>query len=159
MRFIIFTGTMQSVEDIHIVTNTCITYNHSLIDFIVYIFSFSINKLVESESLIAVKTIYNQRRTEKQQKTKRTFRAECMRQLKRMNRVKGNAPIHLSGPNAIVYEEVAKCMGTKRRVFNVDLVLANQLAAEEGTLVVNGAGGGGKVKVAVRLRDILYSAV
>jgi len=49
-------------------------------------------------------------------------------------------------------------MGTKRRVVNVDRDLANRLAAEEGASVVN-AGGGGKVKVAVRLSDSSYSAI
>lgn len=154
-----FMGTTQSVEDSHIVSNTRNTYNRSLTDFMIYLFSSSINKLVDPESLIAAKAIDDQRGTEKQRKAKRAFRAECIRQLKRMNRVEGNPPIHLSGPNAIIYEDIARYMGTKRRIVSVDPALANRLAAEEGASVVNGAGGGGRVRVAVRLSDSSYSAV
>ena len=42
---------------------------------------------------------------------------------------------------------------------SVDPALANQLAAEEGALVVNGACRGGRIRVAVRLSDSSYSAV
>ena len=114
---------------------------------------------MNQEALIAAKAEDDQRRTEKQRKAKKIFRAECMRQLKRMNRIEGNSPIHLSGPFAIVYDDIAKFMGTKRRVVSVDPDLANQLATEEGASVVNNAGGGGKVKVAVRLSDSSYSAI
>lgn len=154
-----FTGTTQSIEDSHIVYNTRNTYNRSLTDFMIWIFSFSCDKLVRQVVLIAAKVQDNQRETEKQQKAKKKFRAECFRQLRRMNRVEGNSPIYLTGPNAIVYEDIAKYMGTKRRVVTVDPDLANPLAAEEGAEFVNCAGGGGKVKVAVRLSDSSYSAV
>ena len=82
-----------------------------------------------------------------------------MRQLRRMNPVKGNAPKHLSRPNAIVYEDIARYMGTKQRIVSVDPELANQLTAEEGASVVNGAGDGGRIRVAVQLSDSTYSAV
>ena len=154
-----FTGTTQSVEDSHIVSNTRTTYSRSLTDFMIWLFSFSRNKLVNQEALIAAKAEDDRRETEKQRKAKKGFWAECMRQLKRMNRIEGNSPIHLSGPNAIAYDDIAKYMGTKRRIVSVDPDLANQLAAEEGALVVNYAGGGGKVKVAVRLSDSSYSAI
>ena len=52
-------------------------------------------------------------------------------------------------------------MGTKRRVVSVDPDLANRLAEEEGASLVNvnSAGGGGKVKVAVRMSDSSYGAI
>lgn len=154
-----FTGTTQSVEDSHIVTNTRNTYYRSLTDFIIWLFSCNRSKLVNLEALIAAKAEDDQRQTEKQRKTKKIFRAECMRQLKRMSRIEGNSPIHLSGPFAIVYDDIAKFMGTKCRVVNVDPDLANRLATEEGASVLYNAGGGGKVKVAVRLSDSSYSAI
>ena len=48
-----FTGTTQSVEDSHVVTNTRNTYNHSLTDFMLYLFSNSNIKLIGIESLRA----------------------------------------------------------------------------------------------------------
>ena len=44
-------------------------------------------------------------------------------------------------------------MGTKWCIVSVDPELANQLAAEEGAAVVNGAGGGGRIRVAVQLSN------
>ena len=76
-----------------------------------------------------------------------------------MNRIEGNPPIHLSGPNTINYEDIAKYMGTKRRIVDVDPDLANRLAAMDGAAVLNSAGGRGKVKVVMRLSDSSYSAV
>ena len=154
-----FTGTTQSVEDSHIVTNTRNTYNRSLTDFMIYLFSNSVHKLVDTAPLIEGKAIDDARRTAKQREARRAFRAACTMQLKRMNRVEQNPPIFLSGPNAITYDDIAKYMGTKRRIVSVDPDLANRLAAEEGASVVNRAGGRGKVKVAVRLSDSSYSAV
>ena len=61
--------------------------------------------------------------------------------------------------NAINYENIAKYMGTKRKIVDVDPDLANRLAATEGAAVLNRAGGRGKVKVNVRLSDSSYSAV
>ena len=154
-----FTGTTQSIEDSHIVTNTRNTYNRSLTDFMIWLFSFSRDKLVRQEALIAAKEQDDQRPTLKQRNAKKWFRAECLRQLRRMNRVEGNSPIYLSGANAIVYEDIAKYMGTKRRIVTVDPDLANRLATEEGAEFINHAVGGGKVRVAVRLSDSSYSAV
>ena len=154
-----FTGTTQSVEDSHIVTNTRNTYNRTLTDFMIYLFTNSNSKLVNIAPLTAAKMVDDARATRKQREAKRAFRKECGQQLRRMNRVEGNPPIHLSGPNAINYNDIAKYMGTKRRIVDVDPDLANQLAATEGAAVINSAGGRGKVKVAVRLSDSSYSAV
>ena len=154
-----FTGTTQSVEDSHIVTNTRNTYNRSLTDFMLYLFSHAVHKLVDTAPLLEAIAIDDAKRTAKQREARRAFRAECTKQLKQMNRMEQNPPIHLSGPNAISYEDIAKYMGTKRRIVSVDPDLANRLAAEEGASVVNRAGGRGKVKVAVRLSDSSYSAV
>ena len=90
---------------------------------------------------------------------KKHFRVECVKQLKRMNRVEQNPPIHLSGPNAITYEDIATFMGTKHKIVEVDPDLANRLAATEGAAVLDRAGVRGKVKVAVRMGDSSYSAV
>ena len=154
-----FTGTTQSVEDSHIVTNTRNTYNRSLTDFMIFLFSHAAHKLVDTAPLIEAKAIDDGRRTTKQREAKRAFRAACLVQLKKMNRIEGNTPIHLSGPHAIEYEDIARYMGTKRRVVSVDPDLANRLAAEEGAAVINRAGNRGKVRVAVRLSDSSYSAV
>ena len=154
-----FTGTTQAVEDSHIVTNTRNTYNRTLTDFMIYLFTNSNDKLVDIAGLRVAKAVDDARETTKQREAKRAFRAECVVQLKRMNRVEGNPPIHLSGPNAINYGDIAKYMGTKRRIVDVNPDLANRLAATEGGTVLNSSGGGGKVKVAVRLSDSSYSAV
>ena len=154
-----FTGTTQSVEDSHIVTNTRNTYNRTLTDFMIYLFTNSNSKLVNIAPLTAAKMVDDARATRKQREAKRAFRKECGQQLRRMNRVEGNPPIHLAGPNAINYNDIAKYMGTKRRIVDVDPDLANRLAATEGAAVLNSAGGRGKVKVAVRLSDSSYSAV
>ena len=154
-----FTGTVQSIEDSHIVTNTRLTYYRTLSDVMIYLFTNSNRKLVFIRKLRAAKKMDDARETEKQREAKKYFRAECVVQLKRMNRVEGNPPIHLSGKNAINYEDIAKYMGTKRKIVDVDPDLANRLAATEGAAVLNRAGGRGKVKVAVRLSDSSYSAV
>ena len=125
----------------------------------IYLFTNSNLKLVNIARLTAAKAVDDARETTKQREAKRAFRAECVVQLKRMNRVEGNPPIHLSGPNAINYGDIAKYMGTKRRIVDVNPDLANRLAATEGGTVLNSSGGGGKVKVAVRLSDSSYSAV
>ena len=154
-----FTGTTQSIEDSHIVTNTRNTYNRTLTDFMIYLFTNSNLKLVNIARLTAAKEVDDARQTTKQREAKRAFRAECVVQLKRMNRIEGNPPIHLSGPNAINYEDIAKYMGTKQRIVDVDPDLANRLAATDGAAVLNSASGRGKVKVVVRLSDSSYSAV
>ena len=154
-----FTGTTQSVEDSHIVTNTRNSYTRMLIDFMLWLFTHSHCKLVNIEPLRAAKLIDDGKRTTKQREAKKEFRAACAVQLKRMNRIEQNSPIHVSGPDAILYEDIAKYMGSKRKIVNVDPDLANRLAAEEGAAVVNSAGGRGKIKVAVRLSDSSYSAV
>ena len=154
-----FTGTTQSVEDSHIVTNTRNSYTRTLIDFMLWLFTHSHCKLVNIEPLRAAKLIDDGKRTAKQREAKKDFRAACAVQLKRMNRIEQNSPIHVAGPNAILYEDIAQYMGSKRKIVNVDPDLANRLAAEEGAAVVNSAGGRGKIKVAVRLSDSSYSAV
>ena len=68
-------------------------------------------------------------------------------QLKQMNRIENHSQIHVSGPNTILYEDIAKYMGSKRKVVSVDPDLENLLAAEEGAAVVNSAGGGGRLKL------------
>ena len=95
----------------------------------IYLFTNSNRKLVYIRKLRAAKRMDDARETEKQRKAKKHFRAECVVQLKRMNRVEGNPPIHLSGPNAINYEDIAKYMGTKRKIVDIDPDLANRLAA------------------------------
>ena len=154
-----FTGTVQSIEDSHIVSNTRMTYNRTLTDFMIYLFANQNHKLVNIARLRAAKAVDDARGTEKQRTAKKYFRLECVKQLKRMNRVEKNPPIHLSGPNAINYEDIASFMGTKRKIVEVDPDLANRLAATEGAAVLNRAGVRGKVKVAVRLGDSSYSAV
>ena len=58
-----------------------------------------------------------------------------------------------------LYEDIAKRMGSKWKVVSVEPDLENRLAAEEGDVMVNSAGGSGEVKVLVRLSDRSYSAV
>ena len=41
-----FTGTVQSIEDSHIVSNTQMTYNRTLTDFMIYLFANQNHKLV-----------------------------------------------------------------------------------------------------------------
>ena len=65
-----FTGTTQSVENSHIVSNTRNSYYRSLTDLMIWIFSFSPHKLVNQEALIAAKAQDDQRGTEKQRKAK-----------------------------------------------------------------------------------------
>ena len=154
-----FTGSTQSVEDSHIVTNTRNTYNRTLIDIMIWLFTHLPSKLVCIEPLTAAKLIDDSKRTTKQREAKRDLRAACQEQLKRMNRIEKNSPIHISGPCRILYEDIAKFMGSKRKIVEVDPELANRLAAEEGASVLNSAGGRGKIKVAVRLSDSSYSAI
>ena len=108
-----FTGTVQSIEDSHIVTNTRLTYYRTLSDVMIYLFTNSNRKLVNTAKLRAAKRMDDARETEKQREAKKYFRAECVVQLERMNRVEEKPPIHLSGPNAINYGDIAKYMGTK----------------------------------------------
>ena len=110
-----FTSTVQSIEDSHIVTNTRITYNRTLTDIMIFLCTNSNHKLVNIARLRAAKAVDDARGKEKQHEAKKYFRAECVVQLKRMNRVEGNPPIHLSGPNAFSYGDIAKYMGTKRK--------------------------------------------
>jgi hypothetical protein len=135
------------------------TYNRTLTDFMLYLFTNLNRKLVNLAPLRAAKAVDDARGTEKQRKAQKYIRLECVKQLKRMNRMERNPPIHLSGPNAIDYEDIANFMGTKRKIVDVDPDLANRLAATEGAAVLNRAGVRGKVKVAVRLGDSSYSAV
>ena len=76
-----FTGSTQSVEDSHIVTNTRNTYNRTLIDFMLWLFTHSPSKLVCIEPLTAAKLIDDSKRTTKQHKAKRAFKAACTVQL------------------------------------------------------------------------------
>ena len=68
-----FTGTTQSIEDSHIITNTRNTYNRSLTDFMIWLFSFSRDKLVRQVALIAAKEQDDQRPTVKQRNAKKWF--------------------------------------------------------------------------------------
>ena len=85
-----FTGTTQSVEDSHIVTNTRNTYNRTLTDFMLYLFTNSNAKLVNIAPLTAAKVVDDARSTPKQREAKRSFRKECGNQLRRMNRIERN---------------------------------------------------------------------
>ena len=154
-----FTGSTQSVEDSHIVTNTRNTYNRTLIDIMIWLFTHLPSKLVCIKPLTAAKLIDDSKRTTKQREVKRDLRAACQDQLKQMNRIEKNSPIHISGPCRILYEDIAKFMGSKRKIVEVDPELANRLAAEEGASVLNSAGGRWKIKVVVRLSDSSYSAI
>ena len=153
-----FTGTTESIENSHIVNTTRNTYNRSLTDFMLYLYVNLVHKLVSIEELDLAAAQDALRRTPKQRAAKKFIRNECLRQLVLMNRTEKNSPIHLSGPSAIVYEDIANYMGTKRKVVKVDPDLANRLAAEEGAEVINNIGGG-KIKVCVRLSDSSYSAI
>ena len=153
-----FTGTTESIENSHIVTNTRNTYNCSLTDFILYLYVNLKHKLVSSEELDLAVAQDALRGTPKQRAAKKFIRNECLRQLILMNRTENNSPIHLSGPSAIVYEDIVNYMGTKRKVVEVDQYLADILLAEEGAEVVNSIGGS-KIKVCVRLSDSSYSAI
>ena len=73
-----FTGTTQSVEDSHIVTNTRNTYNRTLTDFMIYLFTNSNLKLVNIARLTAAKAVDDARQTTKQREANRAFRAECV---------------------------------------------------------------------------------
>ena len=75
-----------------------------------------------------------------------------------MNWAENNSPIHLVGPSAIVYEDIANYMGMKRKVVSVDPDLVNGLAAEEGTELINHVHGG-EINVDVRLINSSYTAV
>ena len=153
-----FTGTTESIENSHIVNTTRNTYNRSLTDFMLYLYVNLVHKLVSIEELDLAAAQDALRRTPKQRAAKKFMRNECLRQLVLMNRTEKNSPIHLSGPSAIVYEDIANYMGTKRKVVEVDPDLANRLAAEEGAEVINNIGGG-KIKVCVRLSDSSYSGI
>ena len=107
-----FTGSTQSVEDSHIVTNTRNTYNCTLIDIMIWLFTHLPSKLVCIEPLTAAKLIDDSKRTTKQREAKRDLRAACQEQLKRMNRIEKNSPIHIAGPCRILYEDIAKFMGS-----------------------------------------------
>ena len=100
-----FTGSTQSVEDSHIVINTRNTYNCTLIDIMIWLFAHVPSKLVCIEPLTAAKLIDDSKRTTKQREAKRDLRAACQEQLKRMNRIEKNSPIHISGPSTILYEQ------------------------------------------------------
>ena len=120
-----FTGSTQSVEDSHIVTNTRNTYNRTLIDIMIWLFTHLPSKLVCIKPLTAAKLIDDSKRTTKQREAKRDLRAACQEQLKQMNRIEKNSPIHISGPCKILYEDIAKFMGSKRKIVEVDPELAN----------------------------------
>ena len=85
-----FTGSTQSVEDSHIVTNTRKTYTRTLIDFMLWLFTHKPSKLVFIKPLTAAKLIDDSKRTTKQREAKRAFRAACAEQVKRMNRLEKN---------------------------------------------------------------------
>ena len=155
-----FTGTTQSIEDSHIMTITRNSYPCTLTDFMLYLFTNPNHKLVNTVPLTVVKAVDDAKSTTKQQQeAKIAFMVVCVVQLKTMNQIQGNPELHLSGNNTIKYEDIAKYMGTKQRISDVDLDLANQLVATEGATVVNGAVGRGKVKVVVCLSNISYRAV
>ena len=65
-----FTGTVQSIEDSHIVTNTRITYNRTLTDIMIYLFTNSNRKLVTIARLRAAKAVDDARGTKKERETK-----------------------------------------------------------------------------------------
>ena len=106
-------------------TNTRNTYNHTLTDFMVGLFSHSHCKLVNIEPLRAAKLIDDGEQATKQREAKSEFRVACVVQLKQMNQTENNSSIHVSGPNAILYENIAKYTGSKRKVVSVDLDLEN----------------------------------
>ena len=106
-------------------TNTRNTYNRTLTDFMLYLFTNSNAKLVNIAPLTAAKVVDDARSTPKQREAKRSFGKECGNKLRQMNRIEGNLPIHLTGQNSINYNDIAKYMGKKRRIVDVDPDLAN----------------------------------
>lgn len=125
----------------------------------VWLFSHLHYKIVNMEPLRAAKLIDDGKRHDKTTGGKEKIRAACSVQLKQMNGIEHNSPIHISGPNAFVYEDITKHMGSKQKIVNVDIDLANQLAAEEGAAMVNSTGCSGEVKITVRLSDSSYCAM
>ena len=89
------------------------TYNRTLIDIMLWLFTHILSKLVCIESRTAATLIDDSKRTTKQCEAKRTFRVACTVQIKRMNRIEKNLPKHVSGPNTILYEDIAKYMGSR----------------------------------------------
>jgi hypothetical protein len=117
-NFIDFTGSTQQIEDNHISDNTRQSYIRTLIQFMIFLFD------KHKETLVNLEELEDAAERDNNKKSRPFFRAECRKQLERMNRIEKNSPIILTGQDAINYRIISQFMNTKNKMVKVDKTLA-----------------------------------
>ena len=118
------TGNTQVIEDNHIGRNTCKNYVRTLTDIMVWMVDNMPEKLVDCESLERINVMDMGLLSETKRKQRKFRKAHCKLLLDKMNRAAKKPPIKLEVAGCLIYNDIAECIDTKRRIVAVNRVLA-----------------------------------
>ena len=101
-----FTGTAQSIQNVHIIPSACMTHHWTLPNFMIWLLEIVPYKWSYIEQLIKAKYEDAQRNTAKWHVSKKVIKAKYLKLLKYMNYSVHNSPILISDHNCLGYEKI-----------------------------------------------------